>query len=66
LLTNGGKIAAVEFDVILKEYPGNTTAQQMVKIMAEGGGRQKIIDYLNNDSNPDSDVRRTIIKIRNL
>jgi hypothetical protein len=38
----------------------------MVKIMAEGGGRQKIIDYLNNDSNPDSDVRRTIIKIRNL
>ncbi|APG17792.1 hypothetical protein A3780_09570 [Kosakonia radicincitans] len=47
-------------------YQGNITAKQMVKIMAEGGSRQQIIDYLRNDSNLGSDVRRTNIRVRNL
>lgn len=47
-------------------YQGNITAKQMVKIMAQGGSRQQIIDYLRNDSNLGNDKRRTIIRVRNL
>ncbi|MDV5356699.1 hypothetical protein QM201_17645 [Enterobacter asburiae] len=46
-------------------YQGNIT-RQMVKIMAQGGSRQQIIDYLRNDSNLGNDKRRTNIRVRNL
>ncbi|EOZ7937379.1 peptidoglycan-binding protein [Cronobacter malonaticus] len=47
-------------------YQGNQNAQQMVKIMAEGGSRQEIINFLRSDPNLSQDVRRTNIRIRNL
>ncbi|WP_342325354.1 peptidoglycan-binding protein [Kosakonia sp. BYX6] len=47
-------------------FQGNITARKMVKIMAEGGGRQEVIDYLRSDSNLSRDSRRTNIRVRNL
>ena len=47
-------------------YQGNRNAQQMVKIMAEGGSRQEIINFLRDDPKLSQDVRRTNIRVRNL
>ncbi|MEW5288931.1 peptidoglycan-binding protein [Erwinia papayae] len=47
-------------------YQGNKTAPEMVKIMAHGGTRTEIMEYLKNDSILSGDRRRNNIRIRSL
>ncbi|EMM0381414.1 peptidoglycan-binding protein [Pluralibacter gergoviae] len=47
-------------------YQGNRTASEMVRIMASGGSKNKIIDYLKKDPFLSSDRRRNEIRIRSL
>lgn len=47
-------------------YQGNRTAPEMVKIMAQGGSRNEIIEYLKNDTVLSGDRRRNEIRIRSL
>lgn len=47
-------------------YQGNKNAPQMVKVMAKGGTKQEVINFLRTDYNLSQDVRRTSIRIRNL
>ncbi|MBT0725794.1 peptidoglycan-binding protein [Rosenbergiella australiborealis] len=47
-------------------YQGNRTAPEMVRIMARGGSRSEIIQYLKNDLTLSRDLRRNEIRIRSL
>ncbi|EOV8959987.1 peptidoglycan-binding protein [Cronobacter turicensis] len=47
-------------------FQGNNTAEEMVSIIASGGGRDKIIDYLRSSPSARFSPRRTEIRIRNL
>ncbi|EOW6721201.1 peptidoglycan-binding protein [Cronobacter dublinensis] len=47
-------------------FQGNSTAEEMVSIIASGGGRDKIIDYLRSSPSARFSPRRTEIRIRNL
>jgi len=47
-------------------YQGNRTAPDMVKIMASGGARSQIIQYLRSDPVLSGDRRRNDIRIRSL
>ncbi|KAB1499873.1 peptidoglycan-binding protein [Cronobacter sakazakii] len=47
-------------------FQGNSTAEEMVSIIASGGGRDKIIDYLHSSPSGRFSPRRTEIRIRNL
>ncbi|MBF4664322.1 peptidoglycan-binding protein, partial [Cronobacter malonaticus] len=47
-------------------FQGNSTAEEMVSIIASGGGRGKIIDYLRSSPSARFSPRRTEIRIRNL
>ncbi|PNF12650.1 hypothetical protein A6J71_21935 [Enterobacter cancerogenus] len=47
-------------------YQGNRTAPEMVKIMAQGGSQNEIIEYLKNDPVLSGDRRRNEIRIRSL
>lgn len=47
-------------------YQGNRTAPEMVKIMAGGGSKSEVIQYLRNDAILSSDWRRNEIRVRSL
>lgn len=47
-------------------YQGNSTAPEIVRIMASGGTRDEIIQYLKNDPALSGDRRRNEIRVRSL
>ncbi|MCF8581793.1 peptidoglycan-binding protein [Enterobacter ludwigii] len=47
-------------------YQGNRTAPEMVKIIAGGGSKSEVIQYLRNDAILSSDRRRNEIRVRSL